>query len=89
MSTYYATSAGEPLTEAQRVLDAHVTSSANGYCLMCAVPGPCPDREAAVVTFSRTLMLPRRRPGATRPELAGARRVGARDFWSSTGPRRR
>ncbi len=33
--------------------------------------------ENAVGIFSRTLLLPLRKPGATRPELLGARRVGA------------
>ena len=76
-TTYYATTADEQLAEAQRTLDTHITSSANGRCLLCGTPGPCYKRETAVVIFSRTLRLPRRQPGATRPELVGARRVGA------------
>jgi hypothetical protein len=77
-TTYYAMTADEQLGEAQRVLDTHITSSANGRCLVCGTPGPCYKRENAVVIFSRTLRLPHRIPGATRPELVGARRVGAR-----------
>ncbi|NJC63079.1 hypothetical protein HC028_00890 [Planosporangium flavigriseum] len=61
------------LAEAQRLLDAHVTSSADGCCVACGIPGPCPKRETAVVMFSRTLRLPRRKPGASRPEAIGRR----------------
>ncbi|OLE26602.1 MAG: hypothetical protein AUG44_12405 [Actinobacteria bacterium 13_1_20CM_3_71_11] len=76
-TTYYATTCDEQLADAQRTLDTHITSSANGRCLKCGTPGPCYKRETAVVIFSRTLRLPRRRPGATRPELVGAHRLGA------------
>ncbi len=76
-TTYYAMTADEQLAEAQRTLDTHITSSANGRCLQCGTPGPCYKRETAVVIFSRSLRLPLRRPGATRPELVGARRLGA------------
>jgi hypothetical protein len=75
-TTYYATTADEQLAEAQRTLDMHITSSASGRCLQCGTPGPCYKRETAVVVFSRSLRLPLRRPGATRPELIGARRYG-------------
>jgi hypothetical protein len=76
--TYYAMTADEQLTDAQQTLDTHTTSSVNGRCLRCDTPGPCPKRENAVMIFSRTLRLPRRRPGATRPELVGARRLSVR-----------
>jgi hypothetical protein len=75
-TTYYAKTAEQQLAEAQRILDTHATSSGDGRCIACGRLGPCPVRENAVVVFSRTLRLPVRRPGATRPELAGARRVG-------------
>ncbi len=76
-TTYYATTADEQLADAQLTLDTHITSSANGRCIQCGALGPCHERETAVVIFSRTLRLPRRQPGATRPELVGARRLGA------------
>jgi hypothetical protein len=76
-STYYATSAAEPLARAQQVLDRHVTSSATGRCLECESLGPCGRREGAVAIFARSLRLPVRQPGASRPELVGAVRVGA------------
>lgn len=74
-NTYYAVSAEQLLSQAQTTLDEHVTSSATGRCLACDSPGPCWRRESAVVIFSRSLRLPVRQPGASRPELVGARRV--------------
>ena len=61
--------------EAQSALDRHVTSSGTGRCLLCEEYGPCSKREAAIRVMSRYLWLPSRTPGATRPELVGARRV--------------
>ena len=77
-TTYYAATAAERLAEAQRTLDTHITSSATGCCLACGTLGPCYKRENAVVIFSRAMRLPLRQPGATRPELVGARRVDGR-----------
>lgn len=76
-NTYYALSADQLLREAQATLDDHVTSSATGRCLTCDSPAPCWRRESAVAIFSRTLRLPTRRPGASRPELINARRISA------------
>jgi hypothetical protein len=76
-TTYYTMSADQQLDRAQRVLDTHVTSSATGCCLECGTVGPCWRRESAVVVFSRTLRLPTRQPGASRPELINARRIPA------------
>jgi len=78
-NTYYAMTASTQLAEAQRTLDVHITSSANGRCLACGDLGPCWMRERAVVVFSRSLRLPQRQPGATRPELVSARRIGQSD----------
>jgi len=75
-TTYYGGTAEQQLSEAQHLLDTHVTSSADGRCLVCRTPGPCPRRETAVSIFSRTVRLPRREPGATRPEAIG-RPVGS------------
>jgi len=74
-STYYAISAEQLLIEAQAMLDEHVTSSGTGRCLTCDSPGPCWRREVAVAVFSRSLRLPIRQPGASRPELINARRI--------------
>lgn len=74
-TTYYAASADQQFAVAQRTLDTHVTSSANGRCIAYGEPGPCWRREPAVKVFSRTLRLPQRVPGASQPELIGARRL--------------
>ncbi len=79
-TTYYGATAEARLAAAQRTLDTHITSSANGLCLICGTPGPCDDRESAMSVFSRSRYLPVRRPGATRPELLGARVVAPRGF---------
>jgi hypothetical protein len=71
-TTYYAVTAEQQLAEAQRVLDTHVTSSRDGFCCACGLPGPCPRRETAVVIFSRTLRLPRRGTGAAIAAHIGA-----------------
>jgi hypothetical protein len=75
-TTYYADTATDPLDAAQRDLDVHTISSL-GYCMACKILGPCRARERAESVFERSLRLPRRRPGHTRPELLGARRIGA------------
>jgi hypothetical protein len=74
-NTYYADSAEHLLSAAQATLDEHVTSSATGRCLACDSLGPCWRRENAVVIFSRTIRLPLRQPGASKPELINAVRV--------------
>ncbi|MFI1997018.1 hypothetical protein [Actinoplanes sp. NPDC020271] len=76
-STYYATSAEQMLSHAQTILDEHVTSSATGRCLACGSFGPCWRRESAVAIFSRSLRLPARLPGASKPELINARRISS------------
>jgi len=76
---------GELIDHAQAVLERHAVSSASGLCLWCAVPGPCVEHERAVEVFARSLRLPRRAPGATRPELVGARRVGERGLLARAG----
>lgn len=68
---------GEQVDAAQDALERHAVSSADGRCLRCGTLGPCPANEHAVRVFSLSLRLPRRSPGATRPELVNARRVGA------------
>jgi hypothetical protein len=63
------------LVEAQRMLDLHVMSLPDGACRTCRSTGSCAARERAMATFARARRLPRRRPGASHPELIGARRV--------------
>lgn len=64
------------LARAQRVPNAHVITLAGGYCRGCGRLLPCGEREAAAEVFVRYGRLPRRRPGASHPELVDARRVG-------------
>ena len=74
-TTYHG---GTRIDDAQAVLDRHTVSSADGLCVTCKVPGPCAERETAARVFVSSARLPRRRPGATRPELLGARRTDFR-----------
>ena len=76
-TVYLSAAAMDQLTAAQMALDEHVTSSATGYCLGCHLIGPCPSNEEAAATFGRYGRLPRRTPGATRPQLINARRITA------------
>ncbi|MBE1484989.1 hypothetical protein [Plantactinospora soyae] len=72
-TTYHG---GDQIERAQKTLERHAVSSADGLCLACRVTGPCAAHEQAAKVFRFALRLPRRVPGATRPELIGARRVG-------------
>ena len=74
-TAYLSQAAREQLAAAQAAIDTHVISSADGHCILCLVVGPCPAQSIATAIFTRYQMLPGRRPGATRPELIGARRV--------------
>jgi hypothetical protein len=71
---YHVARPEEQFSEAQRLLDLHATSSADGRCLECGTIGPCYKRETAVAIFSRYLWLPRRVPGATQPEQISVKR---------------
>jgi hypothetical protein len=68
---------GMQVDRAQAVLDEHVVVMATGRCGGCGAAAPCPEREDAARVFRHSVRLPRRIPGATRPEL---RRVGARSL---------
>jgi hypothetical protein len=74
-ATYLAGAARERLAVAQSTMDAHPISLRDGRCITCGIEGGCIEREAAARIFARYGVLPRRRPGATRPELVGARRL--------------
>jgi hypothetical protein len=77
VAAVYSVSADRLEEEAQRTLDTHVTS-ADGQCLGCGGPAPCWRREWAVSVYSRSQRLPRRRPGASQPELI---RAGSAVSW--------
>lgn len=71
-TTYHG---GTRIDQAQAKLDRHAVSSGDGLCIECKVLGPCEEYEAAAMVFALSTRLPLRRPGATRPELMGAKRV--------------
>jgi hypothetical protein len=77
-TTYHG---GEQLEHAQEALDRHAVSSGDGLCVTCGVLGPCAEYEAAAMVFMRSVRLPQRRPGSTKPELVGAKRTNFR--WLS------
>lgn len=80
MTTYVG---GDQIAWAQAVLELHTVSSADGRCLSCGTPGPCIDHERAAGVFAVALRLPRRVPGATQPQLIGARRAGERGWFAA------
>ena len=71
----YVSASRRSIDDIQGVVDLHPISSADGRCIRCAVDGPCPTRAHALVELAHRHQLPRRRAGATRPELIGARQV--------------
>ncbi len=71
--TVYSVSRNDVVQRAQETLDAHVPAADTGRCLTCEEMD-CPHREEAVRVFSRYLLLPSRRPGASRPERMTLRR---------------
>lgn len=77
MSTYLSGAARDRLREAQAQLDRHTPSSGDGRCGGCGEEGPCPPRRAALRLFGQYGCLPRRWPGASRPEA-----VGVSSSWS-------
>ena len=81
MTVYLTAEARSELREAQRQLDRHTDLSNDGRCPVCELEGPCPLRRAALRVFGRYSRLPARRPGATRPQLIGLRKVGVRSEW--------
>nr|MDT0662594.1 hypothetical protein [Micromonospora sp. DSM 115978] len=71
MSTYLSVTAYEELRAAQDQLDRHTPNSGSGLCGGCGNESPCGCRRAALRVFGRYRVLPRRWPGATRPDLIG------------------
>ncbi|MDG4828267.1 hypothetical protein O7627_02975 [Solwaraspora sp. WMMD1047] len=71
MSVYLSVTAYEELHAAQDQLDRHTPNSGNGLCSGCEAVAPCGCRRAALRVFGRYGVLPRRWPGATRPDLIG------------------
>lgn len=74
----YVSTTRKPLDDVQNVIGDHAINSADGRCVRCKVEGPCRSARDALRQLAAWHQLPRRRAGATRPELIGARRVLAR-----------
>jgi hypothetical protein len=70
----YVSSARRGLDKLQPVLDAHAASAVTGRCGRCGIEEYEPYRDA-LRALTELHQLPRRAPGATRPELIGARLV--------------
>lgn len=73
--TVYSSLARRQLDQIQRVIALHAIDASSGRCVNCNVPGPCIPRRDADYALAVRFELPQRRPGATRPEAIGARRV--------------
>jgi hypothetical protein len=70
----YTSEAPPTPADAQRVVDSHAVSI-DGRCVCCGGHGGCWLRVTALHVLATADRLPRRRRGASRPELIGARRV--------------
>ncbi|MEO3747064.1 hypothetical protein [Plantactinospora sp. B5E13] len=81
MSVYLSAVAREELRAAQARLDEHTPSSGDGNCSGCGEAGPCAVRRAALRVFGRYGCLPRRWPGASRPDL-----INSASSWSGWLP---
>jgi hypothetical protein len=73
VSTY--ASSRQPFEHLQAVLDLHAISTVTGLCLTCGVRGPCAALYEALNDMNVWRHLPRRRVGATQPELIDGRRL--------------
>lgn len=62
------------LRGAQIQLNYHAVDLA-GRCVRCATSGPCRYRLDAERRFAAYHRLPERLPGATRPQMVGARKI--------------
>ncbi|GAA0907658.1 hypothetical protein Vau01_014260 [Virgisporangium aurantiacum] len=67
-AVYLGAEAARRIRVAQVVVDGHAIDAATERCVRCAVPGPCEARRDALAVLGSYGRLPRRRPGATRPE---------------------
>ena len=68
MAAYLGAEAARRIQLAQLVVDRHAIDAATERCLWCEIDGPCEARQDALAVLGAYGRLPRRRPGATRPE---------------------
>lgn len=75
VSTTYASASRLPVEQLQSAVGDHMPVAATDRCGRCGVRSPCGPLAAALRLLAAAGLLPRRRPGATRPERTGARRM--------------
>lgn len=86
--TIYLSKTGlDRVAVAQEEFNRHVTLSASGRCRSCGSEGPCACQLRAVRVLVGYGQLPRRTPGATRPEQIGQATSGAWFTASGADPR--
>jgi hypothetical protein len=75
-TVYLSSAALEQVNEAQDVMAIHAVFASTEKCVVCGVTAPCDPRSNALRALRRYGLLPKRRPGATRPELIGLVHAG-------------
>lgn len=80
MTVYASATTRNDIDAIQATVAEHSISSYDGRCVRCKVEGPCAHQYRALLQLRYLRQLPRRRVGATRPELIGVRlmRIGGR-----------
>jgi hypothetical protein len=71
--TVYTSTARVLIDQVQATIDEHTISGADGRCVACHVSGPRLPRRDALYVLAAWHQLPQRHPGATGPDLGGAR----------------
>lgn len=71
----YLSAARLPVDELQQAVADHTPLAHTGRCPRCRVESPCGPLASVLRTLAAARLLPRRRPGATKPERTGARRI--------------
>jgi hypothetical protein len=86
VSVFLSAAVREQLDFAQTQLDRHTAANADGRCAVCGEDDPCSLRRVALRAFGRYGRLPRRWPGASRPEEVGSQRAWSGWLNGSLGP---
>ena len=83
MTVYVSANVREQVDAAQAQLNRHALTLNGSLCTPCEVEGPCAERRAALRTLASYSRLPRRRPGASRPERMSMRSTGGASWFES------
>jgi hypothetical protein len=88
MTVYLSTDARDQVNAAHDQLNRHALTLNGNVCTECGTEGPCPQRRAALRAIGRYGRLPRRRPGASRPERLPSRPGGGFGWFDqvASGP---